>query len=240
MSYRRFNATMPCPRGLAYATVATVAGVVVGEMAAVLIFAGSIDRRLDEQARATGALVVARCEFNATPQYPQTHITGVPGTGPEQRTADAFLADAQQRLDTVESERNDSAETELDSAAWRSLRRPPSGYPRYRWSQGCGIAGVAGGELHQPAAQSLRGGDVRGNRRTGHAGWIPGRDIAIDARRGHPSVAVEAPKRMWRNVTRGDRRGRERPSPDWTPSSGTHSQTRPCCCADGCDRRLMP
>lgn len=142
MSDKRFNATVSWPRGLAYATAAVVAGVVAGELAAVVIFAGSSDRRLDEEAARSAAstpavvaasndldqarqarralddavaragrerdeaLVVARCEFNAAPQCPQTHITGVPGSGPGQRTADAFLEDAQRRLDTVESERN--------------------------------------------------------------------------------------------------------------------------------------
>src|SRR4029077_9771771 len=33
------------------------------------------------------ALVVARCEYNPSPPCPQTHITGVPGAGPETRTA---------------------------------------------------------------------------------------------------------------------------------------------------------
>ena len=44
------------------------------------------------------ALVVARCEYNPTPGCPQTRITGVPGAGPETRTANELLADAQQEL----------------------------------------------------------------------------------------------------------------------------------------------
>ncbi|WP_019931973.1 DUF4407 domain-containing protein [Nocardia sp. BMG111209] len=44
------------------------------------------------------ALVVARCEYHPTPDCPQTMITGVPGYGPEVRTADAMLDDARARL----------------------------------------------------------------------------------------------------------------------------------------------
>lgn len=47
------------------------------------------------------ALVVARCEYHPTPSCPQTRITGVPGSGPETRTANQLLADAQQELDTA-------------------------------------------------------------------------------------------------------------------------------------------
>ena len=121
---------------------AVVMGVVVGELAAMLIFAGSSDRRLDEQAARSAdsapavvaasadlertrqartaldeavvdasrqrdeALVVARCEFNPSPACPQTHITGVPGAGPEHGTADEFLADTQGQLDKAVVERD--------------------------------------------------------------------------------------------------------------------------------------
>jgi Domain of unknown function (DUF4407) len=117
------------------AVVAVAVGVVVGELAALVVFSGSIDRRLDERAlhgadaaptvaqasasldQARGArtsldnaveqarghldnaLVVARCEYNPTPACPQTRITGVPGRGPETRTANELLADAQHELD---------------------------------------------------------------------------------------------------------------------------------------------
>jgi hypothetical protein len=127
---------------VAYAVVAVVMGVVVGELAAMLIFAGSSDRRLDEQAvrsadaapavvaaaadlqrtrqartaldgavveasrRRDEALVVARCEFNPSPDCPQTHITGLPGAGPENRTANGFLADTQRQVDTAVAERD--------------------------------------------------------------------------------------------------------------------------------------
>ena len=137
-----------CP---AYAIAAVVMGVVVGELVAMLIFAGSSDRRLDEQAARSAdsapavvaasadlertrqarsalddavvdasrqrdeALVVARCEFNPSPACPQTHITGVPGAGPEHGTADEFLADTQGQLDKAVVERDRLAPS-LDAA----------------------------------------------------------------------------------------------------------------------------
>ncbi|ORA38169.1 hypothetical protein BST13_06135 [Mycobacterium aquaticum] len=55
------------------------------------------------------ALVVARCEFNPSPQCPQVRITGVPGVGPETRTADDFLADTQRELDTAVADRDGRA-----------------------------------------------------------------------------------------------------------------------------------
>ena len=127
------------------AAVAVVVGVVVGELAAVVLFSGSIDRLLDERAARTAdatpavaqasaeldrtrqartaldaavdqagrerdeALVVARCEYNPSPACPQTHITGVPGTGPETRTAKDFLADTQRQLDNAASSRDRGA-----------------------------------------------------------------------------------------------------------------------------------
>ena len=127
------------------AAVAVAVGVVVGELAAVVLFAGSIDRRLDERAAASAdaipvvaqasadldgtrqersaldaavdeagrqrdeALVVARCEYNPSPACPQTYITGVPGTGPETRTAKDFLADTQRQLDNAVANRDRAA-----------------------------------------------------------------------------------------------------------------------------------
>jgi len=124
------------------AAVAVAVGAVVGELAAVVVFAGSIDRLLDEgaarradatpavaqasaeldrnrQARTAldaavdnasrqrdEALVVARCEYNPSPACPQTHITGVPGSGPETRTATEFLADTQRQLDDAVANRD--------------------------------------------------------------------------------------------------------------------------------------
>jgi hypothetical protein len=59
------------------------------------------------------ALVVARCEYHPTPACPQTRITGVPGSGPETRTANELLADSQQELDTAVAARDRQA-PELD------------------------------------------------------------------------------------------------------------------------------
>jgi hypothetical protein len=124
------------------AAVAVAVGAVVGELAAIVLFSGSIDRLLEERAARSAdatpavaqasaeldrthqertaldtavddagrqrdeALVVARCEFHPSPACPQTHITGVPGTGPETRTATDFLADAQRQLDTAVANRD--------------------------------------------------------------------------------------------------------------------------------------
>jgi Domain of unknown function (DUF4407) len=55
------------------------------------------------------ALVVARCEYHPTPACPQTRITGVPGSGPETRTANELLADSQQELDTAIAARDRQA-----------------------------------------------------------------------------------------------------------------------------------
>jgi Domain of unknown function (DUF4407) len=60
------------------------------------------------------ALVVARCEYHPTPACPQTRITGVPGSGPETRTANELLADSQRELDTAIAVRDRQA-AELDS-----------------------------------------------------------------------------------------------------------------------------
>ncbi|MBO0853969.1 MAG: DUF4407 domain-containing protein [Nocardia sp.] len=49
------------------------------------------------------ALVVARCEYNPTPQCPQTEITGVPGRGPESQTAESMLGDARTRFDAAQA-----------------------------------------------------------------------------------------------------------------------------------------
>lgn len=129
--------------------VGLAVGVVVGELAAVALFSGAIDRDLDEQAamradaapavaqasadlaaareartaldgavqeaqrQRDDALVVARCEFNPSPACPQTHITGVPGPGPENRTANDFLGDTQRQLDTAVAE-HDRRAVDLD------------------------------------------------------------------------------------------------------------------------------
>ncbi|MFD3748242.1 DUF4407 domain-containing protein [Nocardia sp. NPDC058633] len=54
------------------------------------------------QADIDRALVIARCEYNPTPQCPQTRITGVPGRGPEAQTANDMLDDARKQLATAQ------------------------------------------------------------------------------------------------------------------------------------------
>ncbi|WP_374021337.1 DUF4407 domain-containing protein [Mycobacterium sp. HNNTM2301] len=60
------------------------------------------------------ALVIARCEYRPTPACPQTRITGDPGAGPETRTANELLADAQHELDNALAVRDRQA-PELDA-----------------------------------------------------------------------------------------------------------------------------
>jgi len=132
------------------AAVGVAVGIVVGELGAVVLFSGTTDRRLDEQASARAdaapavaqasadlqrtrdvraglddavgralerrdeALVVARCEFNPAPACPQTRITGLPGAGPENRTANDFLTDTARQLDIATAERERRA-PELDA-----------------------------------------------------------------------------------------------------------------------------
>lgn len=64
------------------------------------------------------ALVIARCEYNPTPACPQTRITGVPGPGPETRTANDLLADARGQLDNAVAARDQRA-PELDATVSR-------------------------------------------------------------------------------------------------------------------------
>jgi Domain of unknown function (DUF4407) len=128
------------------AAVAIAVGVVVGEVAALVVFSGSIEHRLDERALRNAdswpavaqasaslkqtqdartaldnaveqarmhqdqALVVARCEYNPTPACPQIRITGVPGAGPETRTANELLADAQHELEGALAARDRQAQ----------------------------------------------------------------------------------------------------------------------------------
>ncbi|MFC8043728.1 DUF4407 domain-containing protein [Nocardia sp. NPDC057353] len=151
---------MPDPLGTAgRALLAVLAGVVVAELAATVLFAGAVDRTLDDRAHAAAAsgpavtaaraelesaraertaldaavadaragidtaLVTARCEFNPGPGCPETRITGVPGDGPEARTANELLADARARLAAAEQrapaldQRVRDAERELGGAA---------------------------------------------------------------------------------------------------------------------------
>jgi hypothetical protein len=136
------------------AAVAAAVGVIVGELAALVLFSSAIDRRLDEQALRIAdstpvvaqasaslqqtrearigldnaveqarvnqdkALIVARCEYNPSPACPQTRITGVPGSGPETRTANELLADAQRELANALAARDHQA-PELDARTSR-------------------------------------------------------------------------------------------------------------------------
>lgn len=67
------------------------------------------------------ALIVARCEYHPSPACPQTRITGVPGAGPETRTANELLADAQRELDNAVAARDRQA-PELDATISRQER----------------------------------------------------------------------------------------------------------------------
>ncbi|WP_434085004.1 DUF4407 domain-containing protein [Mycobacterium paraterrae] len=75
----------------------------------------ALDNAVDTaRAQRDAALEVARCEYHPTAACPQTRITGVPGTGPETRTDNDFLAHAQRELDRSVAVR-DSRAPELDS-----------------------------------------------------------------------------------------------------------------------------
>ncbi|MCV7195006.1 DUF4407 domain-containing protein [Mycobacterium angelicum] len=79
----------------------------------------SLDNTVDQaRGQLDRALVIARCEYNPSPACPQTRITGVPGQGPETRTANQLLADAQRELDTAVAARDRQA-PELDARVAR-------------------------------------------------------------------------------------------------------------------------
>ncbi|MEW1739593.1 DUF4407 domain-containing protein [Nocardia beijingensis] len=135
---------------IARVAVAVLAGGLLAELAAIVLFSGSVDRELEQQAQRSldsaprvvaaqaeldraradraaleqaiamaqndidHALVIARCEFNPTPECPRTRITGVPGRGPEARTADAMLDDARKHLATAR-DRIDAADRRIDA-----------------------------------------------------------------------------------------------------------------------------
>jgi len=156
-SVARATAGPPRSSIAARAAVAVAVGVMVGELAALVVFSRSIDHHLDERAlrnadstpavaqasaslqqtkdaraaldaavaqareRQDRALVVARCEYNPTPACPQTRITGVPGSGPETRTANELLADAQHELDDALAARDQRA-PDLDATIVREQR----------------------------------------------------------------------------------------------------------------------
>ncbi|MGW4089010.1 DUF4407 domain-containing protein [Nocardia sp. NPDC004718] len=130
--------------------VAVLAGGLLAELAAIVLFSGSVDRVLAEKAQRSldsaprvvaaqaeldrakadraaleqaiamaqndidHALVIARCEFNPTPECPRTRITGVPGRGPEAQTANAMLDDARKHLATAQ-DRVDAADRRIDA-----------------------------------------------------------------------------------------------------------------------------
>lgn len=141
------------------AAVAVLLGLVVGELAALALFAGPVNAELNaqvdaarasvassdraaqlatartEQARldaqvATAierrdrARVVARCEYNPTPECPP-EITGDPGTGPEAVDADAALAAAEADLADARAARAEqvAAVGGLESALARDRAR---------------------------------------------------------------------------------------------------------------------
>jgi hypothetical protein len=79
----------------------------VAELDRARVSRSALDAAVDDAGRQRdSALVVARCEFHPSPACPQTHITGVPGMGPETRTATDFLADTQRQLDTALASRD--------------------------------------------------------------------------------------------------------------------------------------
>ncbi|BBX43776.1 DUF4407 domain-containing protein [Mycobacterium simiae] len=80
---------------------------------------GALDDAVAQaRVRQDNALVVARCEYHPSPQCPQTRITGDPGSGPETRTANELLADAQRELDAALAARAGQA-PELDATISR-------------------------------------------------------------------------------------------------------------------------
>ncbi|WP_327142991.1 DUF4407 domain-containing protein [Nocardia sp. NBC_01327] len=64
------------------------------------------------------ALVTARCEYRPTPDCPQTRITGDPGRGPEERTANQVADDAHAQLTAAQARIGglDAAITDKDKA----------------------------------------------------------------------------------------------------------------------------
>jgi|GEM_PF-773924 len=156
------------------AAVAVAIGVIVGELAALVLFSSAIDRRLDEQALGIAdstpvvaqvsaslqqarearsgldnaveqarvnqdkALIVARCEYNPSPACPQTRITGVPGSGPETRTANQLLADAQRELANALATRDHQA-PELDARISRQEQTVADARQSARTGSGRGL-----------------------------------------------------------------------------------------------------
>lgn len=100
----------------------------------------ALERTITEAAaEADRALVTARCEFNPTEQCPPTRITGIPGDGPEHRTARAMLDDARARLDEARDrvpgldQRVTDAEQSL-TAAYSAAGQAGDRGPGARWA----------------------------------------------------------------------------------------------------------
>ncbi|SOX54078.1 DUF4407 domain-containing protein [Mycobacterium ahvazicum] len=157
--------------------VAVTVGVVVGELAALVVFSRSIDHHLEDRALRSAdsapavaqasaalqraraarnglddavtqarngqdnALVVARCEYHPSPACPQTHITGDPGAGPETRTANQILADAQRELDNALAARETQAPA-LDATISREEQAVNDARDRVLADAGPGGVGV--------------------------------------------------------------------------------------------------
>ncbi|MEC3958006.1 DUF4407 domain-containing protein [Nocardia sp. CDC153] len=134
--------------------VAVLAGVVIAELAATVVFSGTVDRLLDETAQRTvesapavvtartefdqakadrtaldqqivkaqadvaTALKIARCEYNPSQDCVGIPTTGVPGRGPEERTANQMLDDARAQLTAAQAKVDglDAKVTEKDKA----------------------------------------------------------------------------------------------------------------------------
>jgi hypothetical protein len=167
-------------------------GVVVGELAALVVFSTAIERALDLRALRTAdstpavvqasdslrqtrsargsldnavelarehqdqALVIARCEYHPTPACPQTRITGVPGAGPETRTANELLADAQHQLDGALAARDRQA-PELDARISTEVRAVTEARQRVvaNAGRGLGVRWVAMNDLTLAGAGAL-------------------------------------------------------------------------------------
>ncbi|MBV9722865.1 MAG: DUF4407 domain-containing protein, partial [Mycobacterium sp.] len=172
--------------------IAVAVGLTVGEFAALALFSGAIDARLEQQAagnadsvpavvqasnslaqargarvaldhavdsarsRRDAALVVARCEYHPSPACPQTRITGVPGSGPETRTANQVLADTQRELDTAvairerQAPRLDAQISDDEHAVTRARHTAIADADR-----GLGVRWVAMGDLTIASAGAL-------------------------------------------------------------------------------------
>ena len=117
----------------------------------------ALDAAVDQaRQRQDKALVVARCEYHPTPDCPQTRITGVPGAGPETRTANELLADAQQELDQALAARDRQA-PELDAAMSREQRAVSAARQRVPAAAGRGLGArwVAMNELMSASTGAL-------------------------------------------------------------------------------------